>query len=164
MTAQLDGQPARIITSDMTNDLVDTSRLDSRVPDAGWEHVDKEGHVHRWYDGKVPTVETVAVARWYCDDCRDEHETVATICRWCGDTIDLGYTTDPHPQYIKGLERWTFEIEVDSIGKQVGQTGLLTTDDFAIKVVVTGNALAAGQPAMLTLEGTEAPAPRGVAT
>jgi len=57
-------------------------------PDPTWEFVDVNGHTHR-YDGN----ERVTTARWFptseywCEDCRDLHQTGAYFCLRCGASV-----------------------------------------------------------------------------
>jgi hypothetical protein len=64
-------------------------------PDPSWSLTDAAGHLHKpeVRDDRVrsyPTLATVVTDTYWCDDCRDEHDTTMQVCIGCGEVIHPG--------------------------------------------------------------------------
>lgn len=77
-------------------------------PDDDWEFSDKARHLHRWQNGKLPSLKEII-------DCPadDEYPTYShMICKRCGETIKPGYITG-EIEFLPGLVHYYInDIEV----------------------------------------------------
>lgn len=93
-------------------DMVDVTSL-SR-PDETWEHIDQQGHRHRWefadgsrvYNPRVtatlPTLRYVIDDTWIDED-GDERTVGHHECITCGEHVDPRRTADTCRQFVPGL-------------------------------------------------------------
>lgn len=96
-----DGNQLRFVT-----DMIDVSSS-MPVPDPEWRDKDIAGHEHYAEltpEGitTYPTLESVLVDRYFCEDCGSEHQTHAWRCRVCQQIILPG-TTWPDSTSVPGL-------------------------------------------------------------
>lgn len=99
----------------------------SRVPDPKWSFTDSNGHTHTADSG---TWGWVVTGGYWCDDCRDEHDTGENRCLECGEPIEVRWKELPPepPQHIAGLVSGTLTVKRASL-----TTGyMLQGDDFEI--------------------------------
>jgi hypothetical protein len=72
--------------------------------DADWRFTDAAGHLHHCDYAAAdhyPTLRRVTDETWWCEDCRDKHETAHLECRRCGETVQPG-VTGPGVTYVPG--------------------------------------------------------------
>jgi len=78
-------------------------------PDDDWEFTDKKGHLHRWQNGKLPSLKQVI-------DCPATEEYPAEIhfeCKRCGETIIPHYKPPEYREYEPGLTHFYIDdVEV----------------------------------------------------
>lgn len=81
-------------------------------PDPAWKFLDKEGHLHSFVDGKLPTLEEVVIGKTWVGDEWDgqevEHRT--TRCKLCGEEVKPKFNLVSEPNYIRGIPRYTLEL------------------------------------------------------
>ena len=114
MTAETAGETLRGVSLNVTQEAVAVPpSLGHSVADPGWSITDKEGHQH-WVvgGGKTPTLTTLESAYW-CKDCRDHHTAYTTVCRACGEEVEVGTVFvpgDTFQRYMPGLVDYQAEI------------------------------------------------------
>ena len=69
-------------------------------PDPKWKFTDSEGHEHSAYPESPdrptwPTLKWVVDETYWCETCRDEHESGHHECAVCGETIEPGMVMKP---------------------------------------------------------------------
>lgn len=79
--------------------------------DPDWRVVDKQGHEHCWHfrqaghGASLPSLVWKIDETYWCDSCRDEHETGHYECKKCGEEVKPGSRTPYGKQFVSGLTR-----------------------------------------------------------
>lgn len=68
---------------------VETTAGGHNEPDPDWRHVDRAGHEHTTAS-EGATWRWVTTGGYYCEDCRDDHETGEYRCVVCGERVEPG--------------------------------------------------------------------------
>lgn len=83
-------------------ETIQISTLGDSRPDPSWRFTDQQGHLHQWKDGSLPSLSEVT-ERYWCHDCRDEHEDLSYQCKICGEPVVPGWITGgPKVEIIPG--------------------------------------------------------------
>lgn len=99
--------------------------------DPDWRFTDQAGHEH---DAKLKTCVWYVTLRYYCEDCRDEHEEGEWRCLQCGQVILPGRRYIGHgPHVLPGLRSGRL-IKAGSIWRLMAEEiaampGVLYADD-----------------------------------
>lgn len=103
----------RVVNANVRRDPIVGWALDAIDPDPTWSYTDLAGHAHRWIERIVPTLVRVVDGHYWCELCRDEHETDHEECRECGEWIVPEVIhRGPHSFTVPGmLEAWV-EVEI----------------------------------------------------
>ena len=81
----------------MERDVMEVTPL--AKPDDDWEFTDSVGHLHRWQNGRLPSLKEII-------DCSADGEYPALThmeCERCGETIAPGYKSPESREFIHGL-------------------------------------------------------------
>uniref|UniRef100_A0A6M3KSJ1 Uncharacterized protein n=1 Tax=viral metagenome TaxID=1070528 RepID=A0A6M3KSJ1_9ZZZZ len=85
-------------------------------PDDDWEFTDKSGHLHRWQNGKLPSLKQIV-------DSPATEEYPASFhfeCKRCGESINPGYKSPEYREYEPSLTH--FYIDDIQVTKEEFET------------------------------------------
>jgi len=135
---QMDGIDVYVTAMNVDAPKEKVSTLGGTVRDPQWVDIDINSHRHRWYGKELPTL-TKQVDTYWCEDCRDEHETITWLCRWCEAVVVPGTKqTGPSSVWIEGVASAHVSIAGSFGVYTVGGTYLFTSHQCAIEVICVG--------------------------
>ncbi len=108
---RVDGRPVRGTVT------IEQERIDvttEREPDPDWDHLDSNGHLHRWDIGerdRLPSLCYVLDDPYWCVDCCDEHQFGHHECILCGEQVSPSTRATIGRRYILGPRHITVDVD-----------------------------------------------------
>lgn len=93
-------------------EMIDATPL--QEPDPNWLYIDAEGHEHRWWHDRTPTLQQIIDIPSSGDPGEDDWTPAVTHleCIICGEHIEPGWRTPLSRRMIGGLKSYTLEAVV----------------------------------------------------
>lgn len=92
-----------------------------RVPDESWKEVDKNGHGHAFFNGKLPTLELVQTGVQYVGDAYDGCEIPITHyeCLICREEVEPKYKISYDSVRVAGPPQYTLMIRAAIMDREL---------------------------------------------